>query len=337
MKLIINITKSWFAFFACLGICLFAVPASGFTQNDSTRVTTDSTVESSEIEAPAKVKPVKNTFQSVWIIDNQTVMVPVKHTLEMDIMHRFGVIDEGYRDFWGFFEPSNIRIGMNYSPINNLNLGIGITKNNMMLDGSAKYAIIKQTKGIYPVSVTYYGNMAINTKPNDEVSVYDGNPIKHNTDKLFFFNQIIIARKITDKLSLQVAPSVTHQNAIGGYYTGTDSNKVIYRTMKNDHFAISFAARYKLTNVTSVMINYDQPLTKHPSNNPNPNLAFGFEFNTSSHSFQLFMGNYYNLNPQQNNLFNHNNPFKYTEKGTGKKVNGGQFLIGFNITRLWNY
>ncbi len=338
MKLIINRTRSWFAFFAFLGICLFALPASGFTQNDSTKVTTDSTVESSEIEAPGKVKPVKNTFESVWIIDNQTVMVPVKHTLEMDIMHRFGVIDKGYRDFWGFFAPSNIRLGINYSPINNLNLGIGITKNNMLFDASAKYAIIKQTKGKYPVSVTYYGNVAINTKKTGDVVLYDGSAIKHNSDRYFFFNQLIIARKITNKLSVQIAPSVTHQNAVAGFYMKNDSTgKVIYRSMKNDHFAIAVAARYKLTNVTSVMVNYDQPLTKHPSNNPHPNLSFGVEFNTSSHSFQVFVGNYYNLNPQQNNLFNKINPFKYTDNLTGQKVNGGQFLIGFNITRLWNY
>jgi hypothetical protein len=32
-----------------------------------------------EIEALPKAKPVKNTFQSVWIIDNQTVIVPVRN------------------------------------------------------------------------------------------------------------------------------------------------------------------------------------------------------------------------------------------------------------------
>jgi hypothetical protein len=107
--------------------------------------------------------------------------------------------------------------------------------------------------------------------------------------------------------------------------------------MKNTHFALSFAARYKLTTVTSVMLNYDQPITRHPSFNPNPNLSFGVEFNTSSHSFQLFLGNYALLSPQRNNLFNSNSPFEYTDKATDKKVDGGRFLIGFNITRLWNY
>ena len=152
-----------------------------------------------------------------------------------------------------------------------------------------------------------------------------------------FFNQLIIARKITDKLSLQIAPSVSHQNAVNGYYTKNDSTgKEIFREMKYDHFAIAISGRYKLTNVTSVLINYDQPLTKHPTHNPNPNLSFGLEFNTSSHAFQLFLGNYSLLNPQQNNLYNTNSPFGYTG-ADGTKVKGGKFLIGFNITRLWNY
>ncbi len=83
--------------------------------------------------------------------------------------------------------------------------------------------------------------------------------------------------------------------------------------MKFDHFAIAFSARYKVTNVTSLMLNYDQPITTHTSDNPNPNFSFGVEFNTSSHSFQLFFTNYYYLVPQINNLYNHNSPFKYTD------------------------
>jgi len=106
--------------------------------------------------------------------------------------------------------------------------------------------------------------------------------------------------------------------------------------MEHNHFAIAISARYKLTKTTSLMLNYDQPITKHVTNNPDPNLSFGLEFNTSSHSFQLFFTNYSFLTPQTNNLYNHNSPFDYTD-AEGKHINGGKFLIGFNITRLWNY
>lgn len=35
-----------------------------------------------------EIKPVKNTFESIWAIDQQTVLVPVKGTFEMDFQHR---------------------------------------------------------------------------------------------------------------------------------------------------------------------------------------------------------------------------------------------------------
>jgi hypothetical protein len=193
-----------------------------------------------------------------------------------------------------------------------------------------------QTKNKYPVSVTYYVNAAVDTRKN--ATIYDNSEIKHTTDRFSFFHQLIIARKITEKFSLQVAPSLSYQNAVGGYYTKNDSTgKEIFKSMKHGHFAVAVSGRYKLTEVTSVIANYDQPLTKHATNNPNPNLSFGVEFNTSSHSFQLFLGNYFLLSQQRNNLYNNNSPFSYTDDETETKVKGGRFLIGFNITRLWNY
>jgi hypothetical protein len=292
----------------------------------------DSTASVEQAPIPAKYKPVKNTFQSIWIIDNQTVLVPVKKTFEMDIMHRFGTINNGYKDFWGFFAPSNIRLGALYSPINKLYVGIGITKLNLLWDASAKYAFFTQTKKKWPVSLTYYFNVSFDTRDDPDNSIF-----KYNSQRVFFFNQLIIARKISDKLSVQIAPSISHQNAVSGYYTKNDSTgQETFQSMKFDHFAVAVSAQYRVTQVTSIIFNYDQPLTTHATQNPNPNLSLGLEFNTSNHSFQLFMTNYYNLNPAMNNLYNKNSPFAYTDVD-GTKVKGGQWLIGFNITRLWNY
>lgn len=324
MKLKINIPNQRFTLSVCLVSCLFLLAATLSAQ--------DSSGVAKEITTRAKPKPVKNTFPGVWIIDNQTVMVPVKGTFEMDIMHRFGTVEKGYDDFWGFFAPSNIRLGVSYSPINKLNVGIGITKSNMLWDASAKYSIITQTKGKYPVSITYYSNIAYDTRKDADNSMF-----KYTTQRILFFNQLIIARKISDKFSIQIAPSVSHQNSVNGYYTKNDSTgKEIFTDMKFDHIAIALSGRLKLTNGTALIFNYDQPITKHNTNNPSPNLSFGFEFNTSNHSFQLFMGNYSLLSPQRNNLYNTNSPLNYTQ-ADGSKVQGGKFLIGFNITRLWNY
>jgi hypothetical protein len=322
-------------------VCMVMLNGTVFAQDDSTAT--------KEVAAPAKVKPVKNTFESALLIDNQTVVVPVQGALEMDIMHRFGTVDKGYQDFWGFFAPSNIRFGFTYSPIKNLAVGFGVTKGNMLWDGNAKYAIITQTPGKYPVSVSYYANMAIDTRKDDDKSLF-----KYSSQRYSFFNQVLIARKITDKISLQVGPSVSHQNSVNGYYTKNDSTgQEIFKEMKFDQFSVAFSGRYKITGVTSLMLNYDQPITKHATNNPDPNLSLGVEFNLSNHAFQLFVGNYSYLNPQRNNMFNQNSAFGYddptkthpnrladdpnTTKDESVRVKGGQFVIGFNITRLWNY
>ncbi len=325
MKPTINISIRGISRLLLLLSFLF-VCQSAITAQDSTAGV------AAEIVTRPKPKPVKNTFSSVWMIDNQSVMVSQKGTFEMDIMHRFGTVDKGYDDFWGFFAPSNIRLGVSYAPINRLNVGIGITKSNMLWDASAKYSIITQTPVKYPVSVTYYGNISFDTRKDPDNSLF-----KFQSQRILSFNQLIVARKINDKLSLQVAASISHQNFVNGYYTKNDSTgQEVFKEMNFDHLAIALSGRYKLTNVTSLIFNYDQPLTKHNTNNPNPNVSLGLEFNTSNHAFQLFLGNYSLLSPQRNNLYNTNSPFNYTASD-GKQVQGGKFVIGFNITRLWNW
>jgi hypothetical protein len=262
-----------------------------------------------------KKKTVKNTFESNWIQDNQTVMVPIKGTFEMDIQHRFGVVKNGYKDLFGIYAPSNIRIGFCYVVKKDFQVGLGFTKDRLQWDLNGKYAIFKQGKtGGWPVSITWFSNVVMDTRPKENF-VNDG-------DRFSFFNQLLIARKITEKFSVQVAPSLSHYNNIDGFL---DANGKIQPTMKNDHLAIAFMGRYKMTQKTNFLVNYDQPLTQHPMDNPHPNISFGLEMITSSHAFQFFASNYHNIIPQSNNFFNQNDFTK------------GQFLIGFNITRLWNF
>lgn len=306
MKPIINHLKFWMKCTAFVS-CLVLINNFSFAQ--------DSGQAEEATPKVKKVKPVKNTFSSIWIIDNQTVMVPVKGTFEMDIMHRFGTVKNGYDDFWGFFAPSNIRLGFNYVPIHNLMLGASITKANMTWEGYGKYSILKQTPGKYPVSITYFGDVAIDSRKKDNFVNF--------SDRLMFFNQLIIAWKLTEKISLQVSPSHTHVNVVDGYFYEPGK----FRGVRNhDHIAIAFAGRYLIKEGMGIIANYDQPITKHRSGNPSPNVSFGLELTTSAHAFQFFVGNYSYITPERNNYFNYNNP-----------KNISQYLIGFNITRMWNY
>lgn len=270
--------------------------------------------DSTEAPVVKKAKPVKNTFGSVWMMDNQTVMVPIKGTLEMDIQHRFGVVTKGVKDMYGLFAPSNIRLGLSYSPMDKLYVGAGLTKERMQVDINAKYAIVKQTPGKIPVSVTYFTNLVIDARNKSN--------FRYGVHRLSYFHQLMIARKVTEQFSVQVAPSLSWFNNVEGY---VDSKGEIQPKMKNAHFAIAVMGRYKVTEKMAVFASLDQPLTQHTTNNPHPNIAFGFEITTSAHAFQVFAGNYYGIVPQSNNMFNQNDYKK------------GEFLIGFNITRLWNF
>ncbi len=276
--------------------------------------------DSTQAKAPVVKKKsyVKNTFDGNHIIDNQTVMVPIKGTFEFDIQHRFGTIENGWKDLGGLFASANMMLGFSYVPVQDLQVGFGATNDRMQTVGTLKYALLKQTKdNKMPISVTLFANTVMDTRAKNSSL-----PIVNFQDRISYFSQLIIARKISDKLSLQVAPSLSYYNNVEAFYTAAN---VVQPKTHNEHLAISVAGRYKITEGMSIIANYDQPLTQHPMNNPNPNLSIGLDMKTSGHDFQVFLGNYGYLLPQTNNVFNHNDFTK------------SQFAIGFNISRLWNF
>ena len=75
------------------------------------------------------------------------------------------------------------------------------------------------------------------------------------------------------------------------------------------------------------MIDYSQPITQFDASDlqPKPGFSLGVEFATSAHEFQLMLTNYNGLVPQKNYMLNQYDFFK------------GDFLIGFNITRIYNF
>ena len=165
-----------------------------------------------------------------------------------------------------------------------------------------------------PLSITYYGNVAIDTR--------DGDKFENSSDRMSYFHQVIIAWKISEKLSIQVAPSLSHYHAVEEFL---NPDLEIVGLMDNDHFAISVGGRFKIKDQMALIANYDQPISEHLTNNPHPNLSFGIEMTAIAHAFQIFVSNYKSIIPQKNNVFNAND------------FEDGDFLIGFNITRLWSF
>lgn len=266
-------------------------------------------------------KPTRPHYESAWLIDNQSVVVPRKKTFEFVIQHRFGLVESGLKDMFGLYLPSNIRLGVSYTILDDIGfgsfkgpvaIGIGSTKDNRIQDINIKYGMLQQTRNNrIPVSITYFGNTAFETSMKTE-ELPNGN----ESDRQSYFHQLIISRRFSSKLSIQVAPSISHYNVVNPY-------------MNNDHIAVAVGGRFKFSSQSSILINVDQPITEHKLYNPQPNVSLGIEIGTSAHAFQIFATNYQALVPQKNNVANQNDPW-------GDPWYEG-FLIGFNITRLWGF
>lgn len=263
-----------------------------------------------EAQAEKTSKPVRFTFGTTILIDNHTVATPYKGGLELEIHHRFSLI-QNYHNLFGIYGAANTRLGLNYGITDRIMVGIGTTKDYKLQDIQWKLLILQQTEdNSMPVSLSYYGNFVADLRP---ASAFGPSDSFREIHRLSYFNQLILARKFTEKISLQVAPSVAYFNSVPVYSDSTG--------YKNLNFGISAGGRANLFGNHSLIFEYDQLLTRQNlAVQPKPNLSLGWEIGTATHTFQVFVANYSQIINQTNLLFNTNDFTK------------GEFLVGFNIT-----
>ena len=263
--------------------------------------------------APSK-EYVRATFENSVVLNNQTVEVTRKKSLDFMIQHRFSQI-ESADDLFGLYGPSNIRFGLTYGVTKFLALGVGVTKNQMLYDFNAAASILKQTKGKgSPVSVTYYGNICRGALKDDNYLNQNGE--YKASDRLSFFNEVMIARKFNSKLSMQLGATYSHMNLVDSLY------------QQHDFYGVSFVGRYKFSPQSSVMIDFDYLLNVSDideSVRPQPNMTIGYEASTGSHQFQFFVGTGTGIVGQHYRVYNTN------------QWNDWEVVFGFNITRIWGF
>jgi hypothetical protein len=250
--------------------------------------------------------PVRSPFEAEILIDNPTIVNPLKGALELNIQHRFGLIKaNGTKDLFGIYAPSKIRLGLNYGITDRIMVGIGTTNFRQLQDINWKVALIRQNRsGSIPVSVSYYGNFVIDAREKEAFGPTDKFRAIH---RFSYFSEIIVARKFSDIFSFQLAPNFTYFNAIDA-------------GMKNMNVGLSAGGRAKIFSSSSIIFEFDHSFMKSDILTPKPNLGIGYEIGTATHCFQVFASTYDKILPQYNYAFNSND--------LGKK----EFLLGFNIT-----
>jgi len=248
-------------------------------------------------------RPIRPPFETIALIENQTTVNPFKGSLHFEISHRFSEIKD-ISDIFGIYGSANTRLALDYGITDRIMAGFGTTRDYKLQDFEWKVAILTQTRSwSMPISLSYYGNMVIDARSKDNFGPEDQYKFTH---RLSYLTQAIASLK-TGPVSFQVIPSFAYFNAVQNGYN-------------NLNFALSFGLRAQVIRMSSIVLEYDQPLTQHEALEVYPNLSFGIEVGTSTHSFRIFAGNYQNIVKQYNLFYNTNNPWD------------GNFRFGFNIS-----
>lgn len=248
------------------------------------------------------------TFKSTRVINMQSIENVAPGHLDFRISHRFGTINSGASDLWGL-DQAYMRLGFEYGVNERLMVGIGRSNVNKEIDGFIKYKIVRQSSGLknVPVTISWFSSAVVRTTP-----FADLNRKNYISSRMYYCHQLLVARKVNDELSLQIAPTLVHRNLVA------DS------TMKNDVYALGMGGRYKITKRSSfnfewVAVPGDQlePIYKN-------SLSLGFDIETGGHVFQLHFTNSKPMN----------------EKGFITETTGewaeGDIQFGFNVSRIFS-
>ncbi len=222
------------------------------------------------------------TFGATRISLTQSVEPTVKGQLMFDIQHQFGPINSGIEEFFGL-DQATTRLGLTYGVFDWLSVGIGRTGLYKTYDGSLKARLLTQKiSGGSPVTLAYFGNVGIYTTTWN----YDNVPY-YFSHRLSYTNQLLIARRFGDHLSVQLSPTFIHRN----FVENSDAD--------NDIWDVGVAARYLFNEKYSVTVDYHYLLSKYTSDNYNNSLTVGFNILTAGHVFSLFASNSIGLVEQQ--------------------------------------
>ncbi|HEY4061106.1 MAG TPA: DUF5777 family beta-barrel protein [Puia sp.] len=250
---------------------------------------------------------VTGTFKATHVINMQTIEGAAAGNLNFVIQHRFGQLNSGSYNFFGL-DNATLRLGLDYGITDDLTVGIGRSSYLKTFDGYVKYKLLKQTDGHQmPFSVSLLGTV---TNYTQDIVGKDYLNAKLRTA---YTGQLLIARKISRNLSLQVTPTYLHYNLVP---TVAD---------KNDVFALGMGGRFKFTKRMSIDAEYDYLPSGQVVSTPYHNsFSLGWDIETGGHVFQLVFSNSQSMLETQ-----------YLTQTTGS-WGKGDIYFGFNISRNFN-
>jgi len=277
---------------------IFLTPIAGFAQDDLMNIL--------DQEVKPESQEVEYTFKSTRIVNFQSIERMHEGQLDVRINHRFGQLNLGPYELWGL-DQAVMNFCLEYGIKDWLQVGIRRGNIDKLYDGSLKFSLFRQTKGgvhEMPVAISFFTDMAL-------VTIKDSAKYINTLDRFAFTDQLLIARKFTEKFSLQIMPTYIHRNQVAF-------------DEWNNTFACGLGGRYKLTRRLALSFEYSYAnLRKNTTTKYYNPVSIGFDLETGGHVFQLFLTN--SLNMVENRVI---------AETQGDIKNGGIYF-GFNISRVF--
>ena len=280
-------------------IALF-VFGSAFAQDDLLN-------ELDKSAGPAEKQIEIAAFKGLQICNMQSTKLAAKGEWYFVVSHRFGNLKEGTNNFFGL-DNAYTKIGGVYGATKWWTLSVSRHTFNKLYELTSKIKFANQEVDGFPVTIVAYNSMEINTELKKE-----DYPFIQFNDRLAFTSQLLVSRKINERISVELNGIYVHKNL---YDPERD---------QKDELLIATGGRCKLTKRLSVNIEYaarTNPVKYSPYDNP---LALGLDIETGGHVFQMLFATSQPMND-----------VGYYTNGSGSWTDQTKGLyFGFNMYRVF--
>lgn len=263
----------------------------------------NSLLDEIENEAPQN-KFYNPAFKAMKICNLQSTKVANKGDFYLYVSHRFGSLKDGFSTFFGL-DNANTKIQLVYGVLDFLQIGASRESLRKTYAGSLKFKILQQNQDI-PINVVGYTTININSELKE-----DRYPNLLFEDRLSYATQLLISRKISKHLSLEIAPTYVRQNL------------VLEPMQEHNQYALGMGGRFKFSKRMSFNIDYAYHFNRYENSIYNNPLTLGLDIETGGHVFQLVFSNAQSTN----------------EPGFISNAEGdwstGDVFFGFNIVRVF--
>jgi hypothetical protein len=275
-------------------LLLFLFSFTALAQDDLLKEIDSDTVTKSKVEA---------AFKGLKIVNLESTKLAAKKDMYFIVAHRFGSVKDGFEGFYGL-DNAITQLKFVYGLTDWLT--ISGARSELAYDFSGKFLIQQQEVNGFPLAIVAFSSIGINNTLKR--SNY---PKMDFANRLIYVSQLLVSRKFSKNVSLQLSPTFFHENF------------VIDDHQENSQYAIGVGGRYKVAKRWSINLDYVAHLNRSSTSQFKNPLSIGIDLETGGHVFQMHFSNSQGI---------HESGFLGNTSGSW---DNGNIFFGFNLLRVF--